>query len=207
VRLAVRRGGGRRRRAGRGHRRQPGAAAPLRTHRRQARGHGHQSTSWTTWAHRNRDAQGRSTRLRARCVALRAHSGEGHRTGRTPDGGPFRTSAPTPFQPTSRESSFLGKRSPQPPPTSGERGMSGLYPLREVGTKARRTSQGGPRVQRVVIECFPPSCHVDIVAGGELVTATTRDTVDSILAMTGGGTVQDRGETCRTERTRPPRGA
>jgi hypothetical protein len=87
------------------------------------------------------------------------------------------------------------------------RGMRSVDSLRKVGASHRRTSQRGQRVQRFVIECFTPSCHVDLLASGELVTLTTRDAVDSILAMTGGGTVQDRGETCRTERTRPPRGA
>jgi hypothetical protein len=97
---------------------------------------------------------------------------------------------------------------PAPPhPTSTERNTGKVRPLLSQARGRRRTSQRSPRVERFVIECFAPSCHVDIAAGGELAPQTTYDPVDSILAIHGGGLVQDRGETCRTERTRPPRGA
>lgn len=58
----------------------------------------------------------------------------------------------------------------------------------------RRTSLRGPGVERFLIECFAPSCHVDIAPVPELVTAAPRDTVDSIMGLfDGGGTVQDLG--------------
>lgn len=78
--------------------------------------------------------------------------------------------------------------------------------------RVRRTSLGGRRVERFVIECFAPSCHVDIAGHAELVTSAPRDTVDSIMSIEGSGLVQNRGETCRSERpekngeTRTPRG-
>jgi hypothetical protein len=63
--------------------------------------------------------------------------------------------------------------------------------LRGPAMERRRTSQYGQRVQRFVIECFTPSCHVDILPGAELVTPVARDAVDSILTVlrrgTGGG--------------------
>lgn len=79
--------------------------------------------------------------------------------------------------------------------------------------KARRTSLRGRRVKPFVIECFPPSCLVDITPVGELVTPAPRDAVDSILGIEDWGLVQDRGEKCRSDRpvrtrkTRTPRGA
>lgn len=63
--------------------------------------------------------------------------------------------------------------------------------------KARRTSLHGRRVKPFVIECFPPSCLVDITPVGELVTPGPRDAVDSILGRRGShagprGNVQER---------------
>jgi len=54
------------------------------------------------------------------------------------------------------------------------------------------------------------STDVDNPPDGELATPALCDTLDSILTVYGGGLVQDRGETCRsdtTEEPRPPRGA
>lgn len=102
----------------------------------------------------------------------------------------------------------------QPPPnprsTCTERASGDLRTLRGLATATRRTSLHAPRVQRFVIECFTPSCQVDNVPSAEPATSARRDTVDSILTVYGGGLVQDRGETCRsdtTEEPRPPRGA
>lgn len=58
--------------------------------------------------------------------------------------------------------------------------------------KARRTSLHGRRMKPFVIECFPPSCLVDITPVGELVTPAPRDAVDSILSI-------EDGDSCRTE--------
>jgi hypothetical protein len=80
-------------------------------------------------------------------------------------------------------------------------------------TNARRTSLDALSVKPFVIECFPPSCLVDIVLVGQLVTTAPRDAVDSILGAEGWGLVQHRGEMCRSDRaartrkTRTPRGA
>lgn len=80
-------------------------------------------------------------------------------------------------------------------------------------TNTRRTSLRGFWVKRFVIECFPPSCLVDIVLVGQLVTPAPRDAVDSILGAEDWGLAQDRGEMCRSDRpvrtreTRTPRGA
>ncbi|CAL2065068.1 protein of unknown function [Streptomyces murinus] len=100
---------------------------------------------------------------------------------------------------------------PNPRSTCTERVYGALRTLRGLATAPRRTSLHGPRVQRFVIECFTPSCHVDNVPHLELVTVCPRDPVDFDLdCLYGGGLVQDRGETCRsdtTEEPRPPRGA
>ncbi len=99
---------------------------------------------------------------------------------------------------------------PNPRLTCKKRVSGPLRTLRGLATATRRTSLRAVGVQRFVIECFTPSCHVDNVPGVELVTAARPDTVDSILMSYGGGLVQDRGETCRsdtTEEPRPPRGA
>ncbi|EDY52474.1 hypothetical protein SSCG_05475 [Streptomyces clavuligerus] len=40
-------------------------------------------------------------------------------------------------------------------------------------------------MERFVIECFAPSSHGDIAGHAELVTAASRDTVDSILGIEG----------------------
>lgn len=58
---------------------------------------------------------------------------------------------------------------------------------------ARRTSLHALRMKRFVIECFPPSCLVDIAPVGELVTPAPRDAVDSILG------IECLGNSCRTE--------
>jgi hypothetical protein len=47
---------------------------------------------------------------------------------------------------------------------------------------------GPPRVERFVIECIAPSCHVDIAGHPELVTPAPRDAVDSIMSIEGRGT-------------------
>src|SRR3954467_10259842 len=100
-----------------------------------------------------------------------------------------------------------------PRSTCTDRVSGALRTLRGLATATRRTSLHGPRVQRFVIECFTPSCHVDNVPDDELVTPAPRDTVDSILTSYGGGLVQDRGETCWSDMPdkvgapRPPRGA
>lgn len=97
--------------------------------------------------------------------------------------------------------------------TSEERTNTAVRTLRGRAMPARPTSTRGPRVERFVIECFAPSCLVDIAADGELVTPTPRNTVDSIMSIEGWGPVQNRGESCRSERpdkngeTRTPRGA
>ncbi len=78
---------------------------------------------------------------------------------------------------------------------------------------AARTSLCRSRVERFVIERFTPSCLVDIVPVGERVISGRSDAVDSILKIEDWGLVQDRGDTCRSDRpvgtreTRTPRGA
>jgi hypothetical protein len=78
---------------------------------------------------------------------------------------------------------------------------------------ARCTSLRVRGVKRFVIECFAPSCLVDITRVGERVTPTLRNAVDSIMSIEDWGRVRDRGETCRSDRpvrtreTRTPRGA
>lgn len=61
---------------------------------------------------------------------------------------------------------------PPPPPdprsTCTNRGSQALRTLCGLATATRRTSLHGPRVQRFVIECFTPSCHVDNVPVPEL---------------------------------------
>ncbi|AKZ55876.1 hypothetical protein SAM23877_2827 [Streptomyces ambofaciens ATCC 23877] len=106
---------------------------------------------------------------------------------------------------------------PSPPPiprsTCTERVSGALRTLRGLATDTRRTSLWRPGVQRFVIDCFTPSCHVDNVPSAEPATSARPDTVDSILTVYGGGLVQDRGETCWSDRPdklgapRPPRGA
>lgn len=107
----------------------------------------------------------------------------------------------------------LPKWPANPLATREERTTTVLRTLRGRAMHARPTSPPGPRVERFVIECFAPSCLVDIAADGELVTPTPRNTVDSIMSIEGWGPVQNRGESCRSERpdkngeTRTPRGA
>ncbi|CAL9564222.1 hypothetical protein SUDANB145_04689 [Streptomyces sp. enrichment culture] len=102
---------------------------------------------------------------------------------------------------------------PNPRSTCTERVSRALRTLRGLATATRRTSLRRPGVQRFVIECFTPSCHVDNVPSAEPATPARRDAVDSILIVYGGGQVQDRGETCWSDRPdklgapRPPRGA
>jgi hypothetical protein len=150
------------------------------------------------------------------------HRGHRHRAGRGrtgADGTPGEVHRSTDRFPRTRPTLFsqlpaTAHPLPEPPPnprsTCTERVWEGLRTLRGLATTTRRTSLHGPRVQRFVIECFTPSCHVDNVPVAELVTPAPLDTVDSILTSYGGGLVQDRGETCRsdtTEEPRPPRGA
>ena len=143
-------------------------------------------------------------RLRGRTEAV-GTLGEVHRsTDRFP------RTRPTLFSQLPDTAHPLAEPPPNPRSTCTERVCGGPRTLRGLATATRRTSLHGPRVQRFVIECFTPSCHVDNVPGAELVTPAPRDTVDSILTSYGGGLVQDRGETCRsdtTEEPRPPRGA
>lgn len=75
-----------------------------------------------------------------------------------------------------------------PRSTCTERGQGAARTLRGPATGTRRTSLHGPRVQRFVIECFTPSCHVDNAPGGELVTPAPWDTVDSIMTVLRRGT-------------------
>lgn len=96
----------------------------------------------------------------------------------------------------------LWKGPPNPPPTSGKRDRASVWTACVRHHGARRTSQGRRRVERFVIEWFTPSCHVDIAVGGELVTPTIPEAVDSILVRgsrigrgdldTAGEAVQDR---------------
>ncbi|CAM5352380.1 hypothetical protein SFUMM280S_05698 [Streptomyces fumanus] len=108
---------------------------------------------------------------------------------------------------------YLSEPPPNPRSTCTERVSEALCALRGLATDTRRTSLRRPGVQRFVIECFTPSCHVDNVPSAEPATSAPRDTVDSILTVYGGGLVQDRGETCWSDRPegtrapRPPRGA
>ncbi len=93
---------------------------------------------------------------------------------------------------------------PSPPPnprsTCTERLSGTPGTLRGLATDTRRTSLGRPRVQRFVIDWFTPSCHVDNVPSAEPAIPARRDPVDSILTVYGGGLVQDRGETCWSDR-------
>lgn len=78
------------------------------------------------------------------------------------------------FRPTSP--GITGDASPRPehPCDQGQRG--GLRdtrprtPRHHRHTCRRRTSQQGLRVEPFVIECFAPSCHVDLAPDDELVT-------------------------------------
>lgn len=107
----------------------------------------------------------------------------------------------------------LAKWPANPLATREERTDPTVRTLRGRAMHARPTSTLGSRVERFVIECFAPSCLVDITPDGELVTPAPRDTVDSIMSIEGWGPVQNRGESCRSERpdkngeTRTPRGA
>jgi hypothetical protein len=88
----------------------------------------------------------------------------------------------------------------QPLATCTERTDRHVWVVRQRGRDGMRTSQWRHRMEPFVIECFTPSCHVDIAPGAEVVPATSSDQVDSILAFAAG-------ETCTTKRTRRLRGA
>ncbi len=114
------------------------------------------------------------------------------------------------FSQLSKKGLTLPRRPPIQAPTCMNKAARAPRTLRGQATTPRRTSQRRPRVQRFVIECFTPSCHVDNVRSAEPAIRARRDTVDSILTVHGGGPVQDRGETCRSDITgepRPSRGA
>jgi hypothetical protein len=72
--------------------------------------------------------------------------------------------------------------------TCTERVWRGARTLWGPATGTRRTSLHGPRVQRFVIECFTPSCHVDNLPDGEPATPAPHDTVDSIMTVLRRGT-------------------
>lgn len=107
----------------------------------------------------------------------------------------------------------LAKRPANPLATWEERTACAPHTLRGRAMRAMPTSHRGLQVERFVIECFAPSCLVDNVPDRELVTPAPRDAVDSIMSIEVWGLVQNRGETCRSDRpdkngeTRTPRGA
>lgn len=156
---------------------------------------------------RRRPLRGAAGRLRGRTGAL--VTAEVVR----PKTDPFARSHPYDFSQLHASGPSLGKWPANPLATRQERTIRGACTLRGRAMRVRRTSLDGRRVERFVIECFAPSCHVDIAGHGELVTSAPRDTVDSIMSIEGSGLVQNRGETCRSERpekngeTRTPRGA
>lgn len=120
--------------------------------------------------------------------------------GRTPGGCPNPTCDPRIFRPILLRAMAVGAATPQPPATCTERTDGHVWVIQRRGRDGMRTSQWRHRMKRFVIECFTPSCHVDLASGVEVVPMTSPDTVDSILAVAAG-------EACRTERTRRLRGA
>ncbi len=113
-----------------------------------------------------------------------------------------------PFRPPHIFSQLPGHGTPVPkrPPnrrsTRAKRVRTDLGALRGLATGARRASPPPPASRPFVIECFTPSCHVDIPALVQLGFPATPDTVDSILTVVrpAGDFVRDRGETCWSER-------
>lgn len=82
----------------------------------------------------------------------------------------------------------LSKWPANPLVTREERTEGPSGTLRGRAMPAMRTSLRAPRVERFVIECIAPSCHVDIAGHPELVTPAPRDAVDSIMSIEGRGT-------------------
>ena len=210
VRHLPRRRGRRGPRPRRGHRRLPRpAAAPVRARRgpraTPAREHPRDATATPpsmagSHAQRDRDAPG-------------AHRG-GRHAGRKYAGRltGFRAHAPVSFQPTSRHRRTPWPNTPPTPVRPAQKGrQEAARTLRGPATATRRTSLRGPRVQRFVIECFTPSCHVDNSAGCRTghagTTGHSRFDHDCLTAGDSCRTEGKRAGATRTEEPRPPRGA
>ena len=151
--------------------------------------------------HRHGAAQGRTvlghTRPAIAAEFTPAYAGS---RGRTFTVCPNPTCGPRVFRPILLLGTAVETATSPPLATCEERTVGHVWLLRRRGRDGMRTSQWRHRMERFVIECFTPSCHVDIASSVELVPPATSDTVDSILAFAAG-------ETCRTERTRRLRGA